>query len=101
MLTSPMNVSVFSNLQKQFQLAREKRIVIGEIEAEQRKRFRKRSAPHNHFGASACEKIDGCELLKYAHRVIRAQNGDGRILSVLTAAAAKIVSGAESRNSAR
>src|SRR5258708_39083886 len=52
-LTSPVNVSVFSNLQKQFQLAREKRIVIGEIEAEQRKGFHKRSAPHNHFGASA------------------------------------------------
>src|SRR5216683_2489977 len=40
-LTSPMNVSVFSNLQKQFQLARKKRIVIGEIEAEQRKGFHK------------------------------------------------------------
>src|SRR6185295_17983484 len=33
-LTSPMNVSVVPNFQKQFQLAREKRIVIGEIDAE-------------------------------------------------------------------
>src|SRR5882724_2874265 len=74
--TAPMNVSVFSNLQKQFQLAREKRIVIGEIEAEQRKGFHKRSAPHNHFGASVREKVYRCKLLKYAHGIIRAQNGD-------------------------
>src|SRR5216683_4028550 len=52
-LTSPMDVSVFPNFQEQFQFAREKRIVIGQIQAEQRKGFHKRSAPHNHFGASA------------------------------------------------
>ena len=48
-----------------------------QIEAKQGKGLHKRSAPHNHFGASVGEKIDGCELLKYAHRVIRAQNSDG------------------------
>ena len=77
MLTSPMNMRVFSNLQEQFQFAREERIVIGKLEAKQRKGFHKRSAPHNHFGASVGEKVYGCELLKYAHGVIRAQNGNG------------------------
>src|ERR1700747_1450171 len=76
-LTSPMNVRVFSNLQEQFQFAREEGIVIGKIEAKQRTGFHKRSAPHNHFGASVGEKVYGCELLKYAHGVIRAQNGNG------------------------
>src|SRR5438034_6135385 len=76
-LTSPMNMRVFSNLQEQFQFAREERIVIGKLEAKQRKGFHKRSAPHNHFGASVGEKVYGCELLKYAHGVIRAQNGNG------------------------
>src|ERR1700741_5583758 len=52
-LTSPMTVSVFSNFQEHVQLAREKRIVLGELEAEKRKGLHKRSAPHNHFGASA------------------------------------------------
>jgi hypothetical protein len=76
-LTGPMNVDVFSNLQEQFKLAGKKRIVIGKIEAEKRKGFHERSAPYNHFGASMGEKVYSCELLKYAHGVIRAQNGDG------------------------
>ena len=37
MVASPVNVNVFSNLQERFQFAREQRIVIGKIEAEQPK----------------------------------------------------------------
>jgi hypothetical protein len=51
--TSPMHFNVFSNLQQQFELAREERIVVGKIETEQWKRFDERTTPDDHFCAAA------------------------------------------------
>jgi hypothetical protein len=48
-----MHLRAFSNLQQQFQLACEERIVVGKIETEQRKRFDERTATDNHLGAAA------------------------------------------------
>src|ERR1700741_4445580 len=74
--TSPVHLRAFSNLQQQFQLACEERIVVGKIETEQRKRFNERTAPDNHFGTAAGSKVNRRELLEHTNRGVCAQNGN-------------------------
>ena len=45
-------MGVFANLEQQLQFFREKRIVIFELESEERKRFDEGAAPGDDFGAA-------------------------------------------------
>ena len=77
MLPRPVHVLVLADFKKQLQLFREQRIVIFEAKSKERKRIDERPAPDDHFRAPAGDQVERCELLKHAHRICRAQNGDG------------------------
>ena len=53
-------------LHQQLELFGEQLVVIGEIEAEQRKRFGENAASGDHFGAAAGDEVDGGEILEHA-----------------------------------
>ena len=77
MLARPINLCGFTNLQQQLELLREERIVVFEIETEQRERFDKRAPAGNDFRATLRDQIESCELLKDTDRIGGAQYGDG------------------------
>jgi hypothetical protein len=77
MLTRPINLCCFANLQQQLELLREERVVIVEIETEQRKRLDKRTSAGNDLSPALRDQIESCELLKDTDRIGGAQYGDG------------------------
>src|ERR1700744_1912582 len=77
MLARPMNLCGFTNLQQQLELLREERVVVFEIETEQRKRLDKRASAGNDFRAALRDQIESRELLKDTDRIGGGQDCDG------------------------
>jgi len=55
----------------------EERVVVSEAIAEKGKRLGKRAAPGDDLGAALREQVEGGEVLKDSHRIVRTQNCDG------------------------
>jgi hypothetical protein len=70
-------VLVLAKLQQQIELFSKQRVVVFEPEAEERKRFDRRTAADDHLRAPSRQQIDRREVLEDAHRVLRAQHRDG------------------------
>ncbi len=77
MLAGPVDVGILTNLEEQLKFFRKKRVVIVEIEAEQRIRLDEGAAANHNLGPSLRDEIQGGEVLEDADRVVRAQDGDG------------------------
>src|SRR6267143_1312424 len=71
-LARPVNVRVLADVQKQIEFFGEERIVVLELQAEERKCFDERAAPGDDFGPAVGEQIERRELLEDAHGVGRA-----------------------------
>src|SRR5258708_17666403 len=71
----PVHVLVLADLQQQIELLRKERIVILQLQAEQRKRLDERAAANHHLRPALRKKIECGEVLKYPYRVGRAQDG--------------------------
>jgi hypothetical protein len=67
---------VLTNLQKQIEFLGEQRVIVLQTKAEERKRFDRGAATHDHFRPSLRQQIDRGELLKYAYRIGGTENGD-------------------------
>ncbi len=63
--------------QEEVELLDEELVVVGEVVAEERERLDERAAPGHDLGAAAREQVEGGELLKHAHGVVRAEHADG------------------------
>src|ERR1700736_6194293 len=74
-LTRPVNMRVLTSVQKQIEFFGEQRIVVFELQAEERKCFDERAAPGDDLRPPMREKIKSGELLENAHRVGRAEHG--------------------------
>src|SRR5262245_195921 len=70
----PVDVFVLADLQEQLEFLREQRVVILEIESEQRKGLDRRPASDHHLGPAARQQIERGEFLEQAHRVGGAQD---------------------------
>ena len=55
----PRDLRLGANLKQEIELLREQRVVIVEVEAEQRKRLDERAAPGHDLGAPAGDQIEG------------------------------------------
>ena len=64
-------------MKQEIELLREQRVVIVEVQAEQREGLDERAAPRHDLGAAARDEIEGGELLIDAHRIVRRQHRDG------------------------
>src|SRR6267142_2329343 len=73
MLARPVDMRVLADVQKQIELFGEKRIVVLEFQAEERKRFDERAAPDNHLRSPFRKKIERRKLLEHANGIGRAQ----------------------------
>ena len=69
-----MHASVLAQLKEQFQFFQEQRIVILELKAKERKGFDEGASAYDHLRASARDQINRRKLLKYADRVVSAEN---------------------------
>ena len=76
-LARPVNVCVLADVKKQIEFLGKERIVFLEFKPEERKRFDESAAPGDDLGTSLREQVERSELLEHAHRVGRAQHGDG------------------------
>jgi len=76
MLTRPINLRVGANFQQQVKLLGKKRIVVIQVETEEREGLDKGAAAGNNLCPSLRDQIQGCKLLKDAHRVGRTQHGN-------------------------
>ena len=76
-LARPVNMRVPADVQKQIEFLGEERIVVLELQAEERKCFDERAAPGDDLCPPLREQIERCEFLEDAHRVGGAQHGDG------------------------
>src|SRR5258708_7134138 len=75
MFAGPVHVLVLADLQQQVELLGKERVVVLQLQAEQRKRLDKRPAAHHHLRPALRKQIECSEVLKYPHRVGRAQDG--------------------------
>src|SRR5439155_11417050 len=69
-----MDVLVLANLEQQLELFSEQRVVVIEVEAEQRKRLDRRASADHHFGPAARQQVERCEFLEQTNRVNGAQH---------------------------
>ena len=63
-LARPVNMRVLADVQKQIELLGEERIVVLELQAEERKCFDERAAPGNDLRSSVRKQIERRELLE-------------------------------------
>src|ERR1700693_1281102 len=75
MLSGPVQISVWPNLEQQLQFFRKQRIVIFEPETEERERFNEGAAARDDFGASVRDQVQCGEFLKDSHGIRGAENG--------------------------
>ena len=75
MLPGPVDVLALPDLQEQLELLGEQRVVVIQLQTEERKRLDERAATDDHLRAAVREQIEGGELLKDADRVGRAEDG--------------------------
>jgi len=68
-VTRPFDVLVRPNGEQQIELLDKQRVVVAEIEPEQRKGFYGRAAAHDHFCAPLGDQVKRRELLEDAHRI--------------------------------
>src|SRR6266404_2575636 len=76
-LARPVNMRVLANVQKQIELLSKERIVVLELETEERKCFDEGAAPGDDLRPSVREQVESSELLEHTHGIGRAQHGDG------------------------
>jgi len=68
-LTRPGDAGRVADLQQQVELLGEQRVVVGEIQAEQRKCLGERAAPDDQVDPTFGDEIEGGELLEDPHRI--------------------------------
>src|SRR5882672_4497450 len=71
-----MHMLVLADRQQQLELLLEQRVVVLQPESKERKRLDGRATSNDHLRTAARKQIEGGEVLKGAHRVLGAQNGD-------------------------
>src|SRR5262245_6893609 len=69
MFAAPRDALGLAQLQQKLELLAEQRVVVAQIEAEERKRFDERAAARHDLGASVREQIDRGERLRDAHGI--------------------------------
>ena len=77
MPTRPVNMRVVADIEQEIELFRKERIVVFQLESEQRIRLHKGAPPRHDFSASLRDEIERGEFLKNAHRIGGAENGNG------------------------
>ena len=102
--SGPVHFGAFPDFQEKLEFFRKERIVIFKTQPEEGIRLNERTAASDNFGAAPRDQVESRELLKNANgsealRTVTALVR--RIFSVRVAAAERITTGAESRNSAR
>lgn len=73
----PRDVFVGADLQEEIELLGEERVIVFQLQAEERERLDEGAAADDHLGAALREQIEGGELLKHAHGIGGAEHGDG------------------------
>ncbi len=71
----PSNVCVFPDLEQKVEFLGEKRVVVGQIEAEKRIRLGERATPGHDFRAAVRQQVKRGKLLENPHRVRGAEHG--------------------------
>jgi hypothetical protein len=69
-----MDMGVLANFEKEIELLREKRVIVVQIETEEREGFDGRAAASNDFGATVRNQIQRRKLLEYTDRIGCAKN---------------------------
>ena len=77
MAARPAYPLAVANTQQQFEVFGEQRVVIGEIETEQREGFDERAAPGHDFGPAVRDKVERRKALENAHGIIGGKHRDG------------------------
>ena len=75
-LAGPIDLGFVAKLQQQFELLREQRVIVVEVETKEGKGLDERAATGDDLRAALGDQVEGCELLKDADRVGGAQHGD-------------------------
>ena len=73
----PVDLGAVAELQEQFKLLLEERIVVLQLEAEEREGLGKGAASGDDLRPSPRKEVERCELLENPDRVCRAQDRDG------------------------
>ena len=76
MLAGPVDVRVLADLEQQIEFFREKRVVVFQMQTEERVGLDERAAAGDDLGAAMRDQVQSGEFLEDAHRVGGAENGD-------------------------
>src|SRR2546430_15220434 len=74
MLSGPAHVLALADLEQKVELLREERVVVVELESEQRKGLYEGAAADDHLRAAARNEIERRELLEQPHRIGRTED---------------------------
>lgn len=77
MLAGPVDVSVLADVEEQIEFFGEERIVIFELQAEERVGLDEGAAAGDNFRAAMGDEIESGEFLEDAHGIGGAEHGDG------------------------
>src|SRR5882672_12069519 len=77
MLARPGYALGSADRQQQPELLLEELVVVVEVVPEERERLDERAAPGHDLRAAVRDQVDLGELLEHAHRIVRAEDGDG------------------------
>ena len=75
--SAPRDRGFGADFEQEFQLLLKERIVVFEVEAEERVGFDEGAASGDDFGAALRDQVDGGEVLEDAHGIVGAEHGDG------------------------
>ncbi len=75
---APRHRLLGEQLHEQIELLLEERLVLVELEPEQRERFDERAPPEDHLGTAVRDGVEGGEALEDPDRVVGAEHGDRR-----------------------
>src|SRR5262249_55261784 len=70
----PREVGLLAKLEEEVKLLREEIVIVPHLETEQWIGLAERTASNDDFGTALRNQVQGCELLKYAHRISGAQD---------------------------
>src|SRR5438093_6871653 len=76
-MTGPGHLLVVADLEQEIELLRKQRVVVVEIEAEQRKGVDERATADDHLRPSVGDKVERREILEQPHRIGRAEDRHG------------------------
>ena len=77
MFAGPMDMGVLADIQQQVELLGEERVVVFEVETEERERLDERAAAGDDFGAAVGDEVERGEFLEDADWIGGAEDGDG------------------------